>query len=274
VTDGRLVFAAAVSKNHGVARADGRVDRWQNGARLYVPSMLVREGTCSSDTGQAVCWKSDTGRNYGAKRWTRISASPVMVGNRIYATSLRGMTSVFEARRNISLLAQNQLRRGFCVTAICGNRIYLRTAKRRTTAGISVVHWRVAMVMIFARERLAVRRGASASIAWAGRPLPGRRSAGRSPAPFQKFRRAPAPQAWPSLCVGLLLSIWRRPSCPRRNRRHQAPRSLHHRQGWPQFAGRAAADQRRTLLNPGGRPKLLWLAGRPRFSRDRAAAGL
>ena len=55
-----------------------------------------------------------------------------MVGSRIYATSLRGMTSVFEATpQQFKLLAQNQLGdEAFASPAICGNRVYLRSAKQ------------------------------------------------------------------------------------------------------------------------------------------------
>ena len=59
-------------------------------------------------------------------------ASPVMVGSRIYATSLAGVTSVFEATpRHFKLLAQNRLGdEALASPAICGNRIYLRAAKK------------------------------------------------------------------------------------------------------------------------------------------------
>jgi hypothetical protein len=57
-------------------------------------------------------------------------ASPVMVGNRIYATDVRGKTSVFEATpRHFELLAQNQLgNETYASPVICGNRVYLRVA--------------------------------------------------------------------------------------------------------------------------------------------------
>src|SRR5688500_19379831 len=66
VSDGHRVFASGgYPKNHVVAvEADGsgRI-AWQNGARLYVPSMLVREGHVYAvlDAGQAGCWRSDNG---------------------------------------------------------------------------------------------------------------------------------------------------------------------------------------------------------------------
>jgi len=138
VTDGRRVFVGGgYPKNHLVAvEADGsgRV-AWQNGNRLYVPSMLVRDGHVFAvlDAGHAVCWKSDTGE----ERWREkvdkdFYASPVMVGPLIYATSQGGVTSVFEAApQRFKLVAQNRLGdEAFASPTICGNRIYLRSSKK------------------------------------------------------------------------------------------------------------------------------------------------
>ena len=111
---------------------------WQNGARAYVPSMLVRDGHLFAvlDAGQAICWKSDTGVELWREKVDKdFFASPVMVGTLIYATSLRGMTSVFEATpQHYKLIAQNQLgNEAFASPAICGNRVYLRSAKKGDT---------------------------------------------------------------------------------------------------------------------------------------------
>ncbi len=138
VTDGQRVYASGgFPKNHVVAiEADGssRV-AWQNPARLYVPSMLVRDGHiyATLDAGQAVCWKSDTGDELWREKVDRdFYSSPVMVGTRVYATSVRGVTSVFEATpQAFTLIAQNQLGDDALASpAICGNRIYLRSAKK------------------------------------------------------------------------------------------------------------------------------------------------
>jgi outer membrane protein assembly factor BamB len=138
VTDGRRVFVSGgYPKNHVLAvEADGsgRV-AWQNNVRVYVPSMLVGDGHLFAllDSGHAVCWRSDTGE----ERWREkvdkdFYASPVMVGSRIYATSLRGVTSVFEATpQHFKLLAQNQLGdEALASPAICDGRIFLRSAKK------------------------------------------------------------------------------------------------------------------------------------------------
>lgn len=138
VSDGSRIFVSGgYPRNHTVAiEADGsgRI-AWQNGTRLYVPSMLVREGHVYAilDSGQAVCWKSDTGDELWREKIDRdFYASPVMAGTRVYATSMAGVTSVFEATpQGARLLAQNRLGdESFASPAICGDRIYLRGAKK------------------------------------------------------------------------------------------------------------------------------------------------
>lgn len=138
VSDGSRIFTSGgYPKNHVVAiEADGsRRVAWQNGARVYVPSMLVREGHVYGllDAGQMVCWKSDTGEELWREKVDKdFYASPVMVGNVVYATSLRGATSVFEVSpTHFKLIAQNQLgEESFASPAICGDRVYLRGVKK------------------------------------------------------------------------------------------------------------------------------------------------
>lgn len=138
VSDGSRIFVSGgYPRNHTVAiEADGsgRI-AWQNGTRLYVPSMLVRDGHVYAilDSGQAVCWKSDTGDELWREKIDRdFYASPVMAGTRVYATSMAGVTSVFEATpQGAKLLAQNRLGdESFASPSICGDRIYLRGAKK------------------------------------------------------------------------------------------------------------------------------------------------
>ena len=136
VTDGERVFASGgYPKNHAVAvRADGSGDvAWRNTARVYVPSMIVKEGHLYAvmDAGLAVCWKSDTGEELWKERLGGdFFSSPVMVGDRIYATNVRGITSVFGAAPGrFKLMAQNQLGdEAYASPAICDSRVYLRAA--------------------------------------------------------------------------------------------------------------------------------------------------
>lgn len=140
-TDGSRVFVSGgYPKNHAMAvEADGsgRI-AWQNNTKVYVPSMLVRGGHVFAvlDAGQAVCWKSDTGDELWREKVDRdFYGSPVMLGSRVYVTSLRGVTSVFEATpQAFKLLAQNQLGdESLASPAICGDRIYLRGSKKGET---------------------------------------------------------------------------------------------------------------------------------------------
>lgn len=137
VTDGSRIFVGGgFPKNHTMAmHADGsgRI-AWENTTRTYVPSMLVKNGHLYAvlDAGRAVCWKAATGQELWSEKVDReFYGSPVMVGSRIYVTSKGGVTSVFEATpEKFTLLAQNALGdESFSSPAICGNRIYLRSAK-------------------------------------------------------------------------------------------------------------------------------------------------
>lgn len=138
VTDGVRVFAGGgYPKNHTVAiDADGSGKvAWQNNTRVYVPSMIVKNGHLYAvlDAGMAVCWKSDTGEELWKERLGGdFFASPVMVDDRIYASNVGGKTFVFEATpQSFKLLAQNQLGdEAYASPVICGGRIYLRVAKR------------------------------------------------------------------------------------------------------------------------------------------------
>ncbi len=138
VTDGVRVFAGGgYPKNHTVAvMADGSgTVAWENKTRLYVPTMIAKDGHLYAvlDAGVAVCWKSDTGEELWKERLGGdFFTSPVMVGDRIYASNVGGKMFVFEATpKSFKLLAQNQLGdEAYASPAICGGRIYLRVAKK------------------------------------------------------------------------------------------------------------------------------------------------
>ncbi|MCD6050119.1 MAG: pvadh [Verrucomicrobia bacterium] len=138
VTDGTRIFASGgYPKSHVVAvMADGSGKiAWQNISRVYVPSMIMKEGHLYAvlDAGIATCWKSDTGEELWKERLGGdFYASPVMVGNRIYASNVAGKTYVYEATpKSFKLLAQNQLGdQAYASPVICGNRLYLRVATK------------------------------------------------------------------------------------------------------------------------------------------------
>lgn len=138
VTDGRRVFTGGgYPRNHTVAiEADGSGKvAWQNKTRIYVPSMIVKDGHlyATADAGMAICWDSATGEEVWKERLSgQFFASPVMLDGRIYATNRRGNTFVFEANpKGFKLLAENQLGfESYASPVICEDRIYLRVAEK------------------------------------------------------------------------------------------------------------------------------------------------
>jgi outer membrane protein assembly factor BamB len=122
-----------------VADGSGTV-AWHNNTRVYVPSMIVKDGYlfAVTDAGIAVCWNSETGEEQWKERLGGdFYSSPVMVGDRIYASNVTGKTFVFEATpQTFKILAQNQLgNEAYASPAICGDRIYLRIAEVDNTSG-------------------------------------------------------------------------------------------------------------------------------------------
>ena len=136
VTDGQLIFTSGgYPKNHlSAVRADGSGKVvWENGSRVYVPSMLVRDGYLYSvlDEGLAKCWKCDTGKEVWKSRvGGTFSASPVLVGDHVFATNEAGQTFIFKATPDtFDLVAENSLGgEVFATPTICGSRIYFRVA--------------------------------------------------------------------------------------------------------------------------------------------------
>ena len=138
VTDGKLVYSSGgYPDNHVSAVAadgSGKV-AWRNGDRVYVPSMLLSEGYLYAvlDAGIATCWKADTGDQvWKARLGGTFSASPVLVGNRIYAIDEDATTTVFLADPSgFKKLATNTLEGdAFATPTIVGSRIYVRVGVR------------------------------------------------------------------------------------------------------------------------------------------------
>jgi len=136
VTDGTHIFTSGgYPKNHVAAvKADGsgRIV-WENQTRVYVPSMVVRDGYlfAVTDAGIAYCWQSDTGREVWKHRLGgTFNASPVLVGERLFATSEAGTTFVYTAHPDgYQMVAENQLGEGvFATPTFCGSRIFMRVA--------------------------------------------------------------------------------------------------------------------------------------------------
>lgn len=136
VTDGRLVYSTGgYPQNHVQAIvADGSSKvAWEKPVRVYVPSLLMRDGHLFlvTDDGVAACWRAADGEELWKKRiGGTFSASPVLVGDRIYVTDEAGQTTVFRASiGDFEELAVNQLAgEVFATPVIAGGRIYYRAA--------------------------------------------------------------------------------------------------------------------------------------------------
>lgn len=137
VTDGERVFVSGgYPRNHVqavVADGSGKT-AWENTARVYVPSMIVRDGYlyASQDGGVAICWKSDTGEKMWEKRLGgTFSASLILVGDTLWATNEAGQTFLFKAKpEDYEAVAENKLGdEVYATPVVCGDRIYHRVAE-------------------------------------------------------------------------------------------------------------------------------------------------
>jgi len=141
VWEGNMVFAAGGYPSGSVAGivADGSARiAWKNTQRIHEQSLLVHQGHvyAINDTGIALCWETRSGREVWKHRLKApISASPTLVGDKIFLSNEAGTTWVYRATpKGYQQLAQNQL--GSIVYAsptICGGQIFLRVAN--TVAG-------------------------------------------------------------------------------------------------------------------------------------------
>jgi outer membrane protein assembly factor BamB len=140
VTDGRLVFTSGgYPKQHvSAVRADGSgAVVWENSARVYVPSMIVRDGylyAILDAAGMAVCWACDTGKEmWKARLGGTFSASLVLVGQNLYAVNEAGKTFIYKADpKAFELVAENKLGEEVMASpAICGGCIFMRVAETR-----------------------------------------------------------------------------------------------------------------------------------------------
>jgi outer membrane protein assembly factor BamB len=139
VTDGTVMFTTGgYPKNHIAAvKVDGSGETvWEKPTRVYVPSMLIRDGYlyAVTDAGVAYCYRSADGEEMWKQRLGgTFSSSPVLVGETIYVTNEEGQMFVFKAKpEGCEMLAENKLGdEVFSSPTICGGRIYLRVAERQ-----------------------------------------------------------------------------------------------------------------------------------------------
>lgn len=148
VTDGRLIFTTGgYPKNHiaaVLADGSGKIE-WEEKVRVYVPSLLVREGHLYfvTDAGVAMCRDCATGKEVWSQRLGgTFSASPVLVGENIYVTNQEGDAFVFRATpRGYEKVAQNKLGdEVYATPAICGGQIFARVAEHTGDVRQEVVY--------------------------------------------------------------------------------------------------------------------------------------
>ncbi len=139
VTDGNsITVSGGYPKSHVAAfRGDGTGSiAWENSSRVYVPSMLFHQGHLFAvqDAGVAVCWNFETGVEvWKGRLGGGFSASPVLVGERVFAVNEAGRTFIFKATpAAFELIGENQLGDEVMATpTICGSRIYMRVGVRK-----------------------------------------------------------------------------------------------------------------------------------------------
>lgn len=114
-------------------RSDGSGVVWKNNVKCYEQSMLVHEGYiyAFSDQGVFYCWDVSTGE----EKWKRrlrgpVSASPLLIGDRIFASSEDGSIWVIRATPDgFEQIARNQLgTSAFASLVAVDNRLYVRSA--------------------------------------------------------------------------------------------------------------------------------------------------
>jgi outer membrane protein assembly factor BamB len=138
VTDGQRIFVSGgwPRKHVQAILADGTGKTvWENNVQVYVPSMIVKDGYLFAvqDSGVASCWRCETGEELWKERLGgSFTASPILVGDSIFATNESGHTFVFKATpARFDLLADNQLGdEVYSTSAICGGQIYMRLVER------------------------------------------------------------------------------------------------------------------------------------------------
>jgi len=148
VTDGTHIYTSGgYPKNHVAAvKADGSGKVvWENKTRVYVPSMVVKNGFlyAVADAGIAFCWKSDTGEEMWKKRLGgTFNASPVIVGDRVFATSEAGTTFIYKASPDgYEALGENSLGEGiFATPTYCHDHIFMRAVKRNAEGRQEVLY--------------------------------------------------------------------------------------------------------------------------------------
>ncbi|TWT58716.1 outer membrane biogenesis protein BamB [Thalassoglobus neptunius] len=132
-TNGLIYASGGYPKNHlSAVRTDGSGEVvWENGTRVYVPSMLIKDDRlyAVTDAGVAMCWDALTGDEiWKGRLGGTFSSSPILIDDKIYATNEEGLTYVFLASPDeLQLLAKNQLGEiCFASPAVSHDQLFIR----------------------------------------------------------------------------------------------------------------------------------------------------
>jgi len=108
---------------------------WRHSNIAYVTSMLLHNDyiyAFHSEQGIAYCWNAADGKEVWKKRLPggKIRSSPVLVGENIFVTNVRGTTYVMKADpKKYALITKNQLgNECYATPTVVGDRIYHRVA--------------------------------------------------------------------------------------------------------------------------------------------------
>ena len=135
--DDRRVFVSGGNPLSGTwcVSADGSQNVvWENNVKCYEQSLLTIKNYvfAVSDNGVGYCWRSVDGKEMWKRRLFGggISASPLLVGQRIYVATEDGKVIVFRASPDrFELLAENNSGDSIFATPVAvDNRLYIRTA--------------------------------------------------------------------------------------------------------------------------------------------------
>jgi outer membrane protein assembly factor BamB len=134
VSDGDLVFASGGHPESEIVavKPDGSI-AWRDKEKSYVPSMLASNGSLYvvNDSGIAYCYDAKTGESRWKKRiGGNFRVSPVLSGENIFTTDMKGKTTVFKANpKEFELVAENQLgTEAYSSPAISDGQLFQRVA--------------------------------------------------------------------------------------------------------------------------------------------------
>ena len=136
IWEGDLIFASGgyPDPETVAVKADGSGVAWKNKVKCYEQSMVVHNGYlyAFADNGIAYCWNAKTGKEMWKQRLSGpVSASPLLVGDTIFATNEAGTTWAFKTNPDqYEQVAENQLgNSAFASFAAVDGQLFIRAAK-------------------------------------------------------------------------------------------------------------------------------------------------